>query len=763
VRIPPPFSFTNISTLVLLCSLSGYLIASPHIPGLQAKHPLNDPQQGRLLIHELRCASCHDCISTNPPPAPNLQNISRLNPDFLQNYIANPSAHVPGTKMPDLMADKSPEEKTELATALTAYLLSLENETFPHIEKSNTDDGKKLFHETGCIACHTPRDGSAEALPSDVNLDHISKKYTSTGLAAFLHEPLKYKPAGRMPDMRLSRSEAELITSFLLETTTANPEKPAPNAELIAKGKATFQTLNCIACHSLEDSTPSPKITLKSPDLTKGCLSEKPSPTPNYNLSPQQLTAIRAALDPITAPLSSKDKLNIQLTQLNCISCHQRDDFGGVHPDRDSYFHSTEEALGNESRIPPPLTLVGAKLRPEWMNKVLYQGEAVRPYMTSRMPLFGNHALEDLTKLFSENDKLPPFDFPPVPKESEPMIRDGGHMLLGDQGLSCISCHNYNGIESPSMKGLDIMTSYQRLQPAWFNQFMRNPAHFRPGIIMPSYWPGDKAVQTEILNGDTDLQLQALWNQFSLGRSARDPSGLRAADPELLVTDKTRTYRGRSTVAGYRGIAVGFPGGLNYAFNAQTGALSSIWKGKYITVGWRGQGSGNFTPAEKNIQLAQDVAFLSELPLIWPLHPIRTKENPVNPDPEYPRQHAYAFEGYSIADDGTPTFRYRSGNVSIEDTSNSASDKDIPHLIRTLTFKTEKKQSIHFRPLTGQITKSPQNSFKTEDVNLTPSSKNINFAASTRQTNPEELNDELIITLDLPAGTSTLTLDYALP
>lgn len=67
-------------------------------------------------------------------------------------------------------------------------------------------------------------------------------------------------------------------------------------------------------------------------------------------------------------------------------------------------------------------------------------------------------------------------------------MKDGALMLLGDKGLNCIACHNYNGKDSPSMKGLDLMTSYQRLQPAWFDQFLKNPAKFRSGIIMPSYW-----------------------------------------------------------------------------------------------------------------------------------------------------------------------------------------------------------------------------------------------------------------------------------
>ena len=391
------------------------------------------------------------------------------------------------------------------------------------------------------------------------------------------------------------------------------------------------------------------------------------------------------------------------------------------------------------------------------MKKVLFEGERVRPYMTTRMPQYGQQALDGLAGHFGTVDKLDPFDFPEIEQESNKAVREGATELLGDKGLACIACHNYNGNDSPGMKGLDIMTSYQRLQPAWFNKFMRNPAELRPGIIMPSFWPGGKAVQTGILGGDTDAQIAALWYNFSLGRSARDPSGLRVQEPELTVGERPITYRGRSTVAGYRGIAVGFPGGLSYAFNAQTGALSSIWTGKFVRVGWTGQGSGNFSPLERAIQLPQDVAFLTELADPWPLAPVRTKENPVNPDPLYPRQHGYAFQGYSIAENGIPTFRYKCGEIEIGDSSSPATGGKPTSLRRTLTFTTKSATNVYLRPLAGSVSMVSANSFKAGQMNLSLAGETANAKAAIRGSGE---TSELIITIALPAGTSSLSLDY---
>jgi hypothetical protein len=311
---------------------------------------------------------------------------------------------------------------------------------------------------------------------------------------------------------------------------------------------------------------------------------------------------------------------------------------------------------------------------------------------------------------------------------------------------------------------LDLMTSYQRLQPSWFYHYMKNPAAFRPGIIMPSYWPNDKAMQTEILNGDTELQLRALWHNFSLGRSARDPSGLRTTPTKLVVTDQARTYRGRSRIAGYRGIAVGFPGGMNYAFNAQNGTLSGIWQGEFVSVNWRSQGTGNFTPAGKSVSLAQDVAFL-QLPddkAAWPLRPKKSKEQPVNPDPLYPRKHGYAFAGYAFDEASIPTFMYRCGPIAIEDKSVTVDVGGKTILRRTFRFSTPTQETVYFRALTGNITagakKDTQKVFKTADVALTiTSGKTI-----LRPSNDKEAAQELLIQLSLPKGKSTYSVDYTL-
>src|SRR5690606_38004706 len=117
-------------------------------------------------------------------------------------------------------------------------------------------------------------------------------------------------------------------------------------------------------------------------DLARGCLSKSPGRHPRFQLEDAQLQAIAAALAEETiTPDADHIVMAKTLTAFRCNACHARDDFGGVPEAYSSYFLGADEKLGDDGRIPPPLTLVGAKLRPAWMKKVLFDGESVRPYM----------------------------------------------------------------------------------------------------------------------------------------------------------------------------------------------------------------------------------------------------------------------------------------------------------------------------------------------------------------------------------------------
>ncbi len=771
--MPIPFSRPlSLASIALISTLAAAETIAPVIPGLHQKHPLTEAQQGAVLMSELRCAACHEGIdATSMKIAPDLRDVgTRLNFEAMQQFIADPARSHPGTTMPHMFGSESEDKRKEISTAISHYLLSIsKNEVDQTPLPDEAHDGFERFHSLGCVACHPPRDQSGKELAPEgyLSLAHVSGKYQPRALAAYLYEPLKIRPSGRMPDMNLNPYDAEALASYLMAGKQATPQ-PQLDLALAAQGVKHFRNHNCVSCHQVGDDfkAPLPASPPANPKmkLDHGCLSDAPGKAPQFSLSASQRQAIRAALQAEKTEPSSADRIKMKLTQLNCIACHERDDYGGVAASRDAFFHSTEEALGNEARIPPPLTGVGGKLKSDWLNRLLYDRARARPYMTTRMPHYGDVALRDLTDWLGNVDRMLPIEIPEPDNQTRKKYTEGGLQLLGDKGLNCIACHNYNGTESAGMKGIDLMTSYQRLTPEWFFAYMKNPGAFRPGIIMPSYWPDGKALQTEILGGDTEQQLQALWYTFSLGRSARDPSGLKQSDIRLTVKDKAVVHRGRSRMAGFRGIAVGLPGGLNYAFNAQNGSLAAIWRGDFASVNWKSQGAGDFHPIGKFTSLPQDVSFLPQAtaPASWPLLPQTSKEAPVNPDPTYPRAHGFAFGGYALDESEIPTFSYRCGEVMITDVM--APYPPIPSsapsatLRRTLIFSTEKETSLVFRVLTGAITSPLPGTYQTKELNVIIS--NFLQPAQLRPFAQRDGEQELLLPLSLKKGTTTLTLDY---
>ncbi len=779
--------------LVVGLALAGE-VACAGDAALPGSHPLTQAEAGDLLVAELRCAACHKEFPRDPrfeKAAPDLTHVgSRVAPDYLRRFLASPSAAHPGTTMPDALARHANADRERIAEALTHFLVARSKGGMPD-DRSDAGDpqaGNVLYHTVGCVACHGAKEVRETATtdeeedddeddeepvqepvtPIAIPIGHVPEKYSVRSLSEFLFQPLRVRPSGRMPDMKLTPEESRAIATYLVGD---RPEFRGfvPDPKLVALGEKHFREHDCAACHALPGIEQAPRAhSIEDADFTRGCLSDATGPGPRYRLSEAQVQAIAAALR--AKPGADSDKLVVAktMTAFRCIACHVRDDYGGVPEEYNPFFTGSEPNLGDDGRIPPPLTLLGAKLRPAWMKKVLFDGESVRPYMGTRMPQYGVANLGHLPELVRRLDVLesPPMTIPPSEHRSpseqalEKELRAGGRELLGDKGLNCIACHRFNGKPALANQGMDLMTTFPRLEPGYFNRYLRNPGAFRPRTIMPSAWPDGVAVHKTILDGDADKQITAIWYYLSLGTSAADPPGLRPVNTQITVDDKAKTYRGRSKVAGFRGIAVGFPEKFSYAFNAESGTLSAIWQGDFIGVNWSGQGSGDFQPSTKPITLPQDVsfAFLADASAPWPLRPVMTKEAPVNPDPLYPKNVGYQFRGYFLGERSIPTFQYRIGTIEVEDRLEPEGSREHRRLKRVMTCQSPTAQTVWFRALTGDVQRESDQVYSNGSLRMTVPPADIKLRPMTGAPN----NSEVLVRLVLPKGTTSLEVTYEL-
>lgn len=684
------------------------------LPAFERVAPSPDTRvsPGLLLYNELKCGACHGEIapmqSAFPPhAAPLLDNAgARMRLDYLRTFIAAPHVAKPGTTMPDLLASLDPAARAETSDALTHYLASLGCPMPEPIAQASEDDlaaGETLFHSVGCVACHAPTRPAQSAGPEDifwedggvetpkiegplVPLPDLAAKTTPEVLAAFLRDPAAIRPGGRMPNMTLSEEEARQIALWLTrgpaeERGTAVPAVIDPTKAV--RGKELFQSLGCASCHALGGSTTPPAATQLAgkPFSDGGCLSTAPVPNlPWFDLSDAQRAALRAI--PLDAPApTDADVIDHTLLALNCYACHERDGLGGPEPGRALYFTETEALdLGDEGRFPPALTGVGAKLTPEWLRAILSGGGRVRPYMATRMPHFGEPNIGALAAAFASVDADPN---PPAVNVSglEHHHRNQyGRELMGTTGLGCVTCHNLNGHKSLGIPAVDLAHVPARLQPAWFMKYMLDPASLRPQTRMPAFFENGKSLSSELFKGDAVKQIEALWIYLKEVNETRLPEGMEDTGGfELIPTDAPIVHRTFIEAVGPRAIAVGFPGGLNYAFDADTCRLALLWRGRFIDAesAW----ADRFTPFVA--PLGEDIAKPPEGPA-------------VALNAEGPWEHGeLRFLGYRLDESRTPTFRYQLGSVQIEESLRPSTD-DATSFLRNIEVKGP-SQTVYMR------------------------------------------------------------------
>ena len=719
----------------------------------------------------LGCAACHDDLrSAGVRKAPDLRlSVRNMRPDFLSSYLASPHAVQPDTRMPDLLQALAPEERAVAAQELGAFLLSMAAEREPSADSDLEDRGKssergaRLYHELGCVMCHGARrpGPNSSRIPSPPegarSLDHVAAKYDAAGLSAFLADPIAHRPAGLMPNMHLNRGEARDLAIYLTADSGTGPEPPAaPGAA--QRGRERFRALGCANCHSGVDDAPPVGAGPALANPTGGCLSEAPSPgVPHYGFDAEQRAALRVNLAELDAPRTTAQRVADTLSAFRCTACHQRGGAGGVPVDLSDYLATDEPDLGEYGRRPPHLDGVGGKLRLSWLERVLYDGASVRPYIHTRMPVFGAANLAHLPALLEELDAQPPIELVKPVGDAERPAREAAQKLLGVTGLGCVSCHAFNAKPGPNFQGLDLITTPDRLRERWFRDFLIDPQGLLPDVVMPQSWPGGVAAYDSLLDGDTDQQIAAIWHYLTLGRSARDPVGIAQPRWDVNVEDRPLVYRGRSRVAGFRGIAVGFPEGIHFAFDANNGAMAALWKGDFVSVNWNGQGAGDFNPRAKAIELARDVAQLRDVreDTVWPLRPITTEEEPINADPTYPRQHGYRFRGYHQDSAGRPTLRYALHDIGIEDRVMPAEIEGRMTLQRQLTFDSKSPAQVTFRALTGDIEMTAPGEYRAGRLLLT-------VPTGAARLHPMGEGQELLIDLELSIGRTLLELSYDL-
>ncbi|MCA9054557.1 MAG: hypothetical protein KDA75_12010, partial [Planctomycetaceae bacterium] len=433
----------------------------------------------------------------------------------------------------------------------------------------------------------------------------------------------------------------------------------------VSRGRELFASLGCATCHRLEQAGERVASTLKTKpladcDLSRGCLSDSgESPSPRYDLSPLQQTAIAAALTATVETTSQNPQSVIHRTMLafNCYACHARDNIGGPSPDRNELFTSTIPEMGDEGRLPPPLNGVGDKLNDGFLAEVLKNGVEDRPYMRTRMPKFGERNVGHLGAAFAKLDRREEAELAVI---DEPLhrVKATGRQLVGDKGLACIKCHTFGPHRATGIQAIGLLEMPRRLRDDWFLRYLVNPNDYRPGTRMPTGFPDGQATIRDVYHGDPQQQITAIWRFLEDGSKAGLPDGLIAQMIELKPQEAPIVYRNFIDGVSPRGIAVGYPERCHLAWDANRMCLALIWHGRFIDASrhWEGRGQGFQPPLGDHVlkvEEATPVTRLASGDAPWP-----TAE---------PRESGYRFHGYQLDRQRRPVFRYEGPEFSVTD------------------------------------------------------------------------------------------------
>jgi mono/diheme cytochrome c family protein len=449
-----------------------------------------NPARGKQIFETVGCAACHvvgektavrQKRGTSYDIAPELTRIgSKVNPDWLYDWVKNPRHYNPEARMPSLRL--SDDE----ARHIVAYLTTLtDTRKLPPASLSIDDPAKvqrgdKLIREYGCAGCHAIKGMENEGKVS-VDLSDFGRKR---------YEQMDFGDTRELPhDAAEDYVENPDGTISVKHTWAGWVYGKLKNARLYQ----TERIVQKMPVFSFSD---------EEIRLVRMFLASLRKDVP--------LAAYQKQYDRRLQEIEAGRRLAVRY---NCLQCHTLEERGGY------YLANFEEpALG-----PPPLPeSQGAKVQEQWLHGFLKNPSTIRPWLQVRMPTFQftDNEIAVIQKYFLglSNQEFKLRDYAETPIEARYLVP--GKKLF--ETYQCLSCHYTGRIpEGKSFADLapNLALASSRLKPEWIIDWLRDPSKLQPGTRMPTYFYEGQAPDNTVFNGNAEEQIKALTTYvWSIGR-----------------------------------------------------------------------------------------------------------------------------------------------------------------------------------------------------------------------------------------------------
>jgi cytochrome c551/c552 len=457
-----------------------------------------DAANGKALFETIGCQGCHIVEETDLAnvdwyrrKGPSLVGVgSKVNREFLFNWIKNPRHYWAQTFMPDLrLTDRE-------AADITAFLMSSRNPEFeslpvPQIDDAALDEITLEFLRTGLpLAQAQERLGQMSRDEKTLySGERLILRYGCFGC----HDIQGFENAQKI-GVDLSTEGSKMVTRLdfgyvdIEHTRKAWFEQKLKAPRIFDNGKV---------------KSPPEKLRMgyfgftdaEVETLVRQLLSQVRDELP------------REARKNLSANEAYAERARRLIHEYNCRGCHVVDGFGG----------GIYQTIADTGMRPPNLNTQGARTQADWLFSFLKAPSTVRFWFAARMPTF--HFADDeanrLVQGFMAMEGTDPFETAAEHQADPTTVRTGDQLLVR---LQCERCHiaSAAGTMEASQLAPSFRLSGERLREEWIVDWLKDPQRITPGTQMPQFWPLDQESGNritplpDVLGGDPEAQMRAV-------------------------------------------------------------------------------------------------------------------------------------------------------------------------------------------------------------------------------------------------------------
>lgn len=226
--------------------------------------------RGQQIFETSGCRGCHKLAGVGGIIGPELDKVgARRSPDWLRKHFLAPATVTPGSAMPP---QKFSETNLE---AITLFMLSQTGAAVPGYYASmkvipSTSEGRRLFEQKGCIACHSVGGNGGNIGPA---LDDVGLRRKPDWMIQHFRDPQAVSPGSVMPRFGFTEAEARALTDFLLHRQEQKMALSLPSLMgPVERGHEVYRKYGCAGCHGLDGKGGVPNPNAKTAQQVPGLL-----------------------------------------------------------------------------------------------------------------------------------------------------------------------------------------------------------------------------------------------------------------------------------------------------------------------------------------------------------------------------------------------------------------------------------------------------------------------------------------------------------